>query len=150
MLTAQVNLWKAYLQGDWVAITTNGVLNSSGEAVMGRGCAWEAKLLLPELPRALGAAIAKTGNHVHVWPEWRIATFPTKHHWRDPSSLPLIKQSAIELKAMADQHRWPRIFIPRPGCGLGRLRWPEVHAALASIWNDDRFIVVSPPPRTPA
>ena len=49
---------------DAKAITTNGFIKSNGEAVMGRGCALQAKRAWPELPRIIGQLNKKYGNKV--------------------------------------------------------------------------------------
>jgi len=45
-----------------IAITTNGFVKRNGEAVMGRGCAAQAKNKWPTLPRELGTNIKTVGN----------------------------------------------------------------------------------------
>ena len=63
---AQGDMWKAAISRKPAAlvITTNGFTKSNGEAVMGRGCAREAALANPDLPRMLGMYLDRYGNHV--------------------------------------------------------------------------------------
>jgi hypothetical protein len=56
----------------------------------------------------------------------------------------LVKQSALQLVALIQQHGWTNVLMPRPGCGAGGLRWPEVKAMLEGIF-DDRVCIVSRP-----
>lgn len=137
-----INLWDAYAAERWVCITTNGVIKQNGEAVMGAGVAEEAALRFPELPKLLGQYLAKYGNRVFWFPEWRLITFPTKKHFKWPSQIGLIKTSAEQLVELCNKRGLEGpIYLPRPGCGKGRLDWNDVRKHLEPIL-DDRFIVV--------
>jgi hypothetical protein len=71
-------------------------------------------------------------------------SFPVKHHWRDAADPDLIADSARRLKAAIDiyEPEAKLVVLPRPGCGNGRLEWPQVAEVLAGIL-DDRFLVVT-------
>jgi hypothetical protein len=56
--------------------------------------------------------------------------------------LELIKQSARELMALIEEQGWKQVYLPRPGCFLGRLDWAQVKPAIENIL-DDRVIVCS-------
>lgn len=144
------DLWDFHAIGAWVAITTNGIVRQDGTAVMGRGVAYEAAQRYPWLARSFGLRLRDGGNHVHAFWDIRLFTFPVKAHWRDRADLGLIEQSASELvDFVADLERFrgpQRVYLVRPGCGNGGLRWAEVQPRLAPIL-DDRFIVVERPPR---
>ena len=142
MIEVSGDLWEAHGLGHWVAITTNGVTRKDGACVMGRGVALEAARKFPYLPYELGDRIRTWGNHVHVFGTLRILSFPVKDHWRDPAEILLITRSALEISSdkLAGIVRYP-IYLVRPGCGNGRLRWQDVRHALSEIL-DDRFIVV--------
>ena len=47
---------------DAICITTNGFVRSDGRAVMGRGCALEAKKLFPDIDKKLGEILKTKGN----------------------------------------------------------------------------------------
>ena len=133
------DLWEAQKRG-YIAIPTNGVVDSQGRAVMGKGLALDAKARYPWIPERLGLIIARTGNHVYYFPDAKLFTFPTKGDWKDPSNLGLIRQSAVELKALA----WNlTVFLPRVGCGEGRLNWMEVRKTLEPILSSDNYVVIS-------
>lgn len=136
-------------------ITTNGVVNARGEAVMGRGCAREAASRWPQLSKYLGGVLLGS-NHVHDLGEWvfnsprhrttsgrfHLVNFPVKHRWWDRADLDLIARSAGELRRLVDGSDWELIVVPRPGCGNGRVKWEEVKPLLTDLF-DDRFLVVS-------
>lgn len=148
MIETTGDLWGLARDADAVVITTNGYVNRKGEAVMGRGCALEAKRLHPWLPLRLGAEIRNGGNHVHhftISPEqgarqW-LVTFPVKTAWWETASLMLITQSKHELVKLADQYGWTKIVMPRPGCGNGNLVWDVVRPIISRL--DDRFVVTT-------
>jgi hypothetical protein len=136
-----------------VCITTNGATRrSDGAAVMGRGCALQAKQQWPGLEHTFGALIHKHGNHVQriiranrYW----IVSFPVKHSWQQPADVRLIERSARELMELADREGWKgAILLPRPGCGNGRLLWVNVRKFLEPI-VDDRVVIVAQPHEAP-
>lgn len=163
MIEQEVNLWD--VEADAVVITTNGFVKANGEAVMGRGCAKEAAMRWPWLPRALGGRLSRNGNHLYAWrpgedsntESFYIATFPVKRHWKEPASRELIAQSVGELLLFVKAHETAnpikRVVMPRPGCGNGQLCWNTCgdHCLGDPVWDllkdrlDDRFIVVNYP-----
>lgn len=115
-------------------ITTNGVLDSQGRNVMGKGVALQAKEKSPTLPAIFGAGITLYGNHVY-WPNENpsFLSFPTKNHWRDPSNTLLIARSCCELATLARKFDHFTFYLPRPGCGVGGLKWSDV-SKICSEW----------------
>ena len=131
----------------YVAVPTNGVVKADGCLVMGAGVAKQARdrfrgvrdCGIPSIDTYLGEKVSKHGNRVFLYDgspddpsnsDFRCFSFPTKHHWRDPSDLDLIIESWCSLA----QHACSmgiEVYMPRPGCGLGGLQWEEVKAALA-------------------
>ena len=137
------DVWSFWEQGAWVVITTNGTLNSKGQAVMGRGVAQEAKRRIPLLPQMLGHDLTLSGVRVVPFSVVRIVCFPVKYDWRQPATLDRIRHSA---RALATWVNWlvvaPPVYMVRPGCGAGGLRWEDVRPVIAPCL-DDRFIIVN-------
>jgi hypothetical protein len=143
------DLWQVGI--DTVVITTNGFVKKDGRAVMGRGCAREARdnLTSGSLPidQILGYAIRQDGNHVHDLGSWkhvsgrrfRILTFPVKTNWWEDACPELIERSAGELDITARRMGLRKVAMPQPGCGNGRLSWDEVKPLLSCL--DGRFVV---------
>lgn len=142
------NIWDYYDQGHWIVITTNGIVKSNGEAVMGRGIALQAKTRLPKLPRMLGRYLKEFTNTPYSFGiEYRIITLPTKNNWRYNSDLELIENSCHRLSEMFKYGGYldtfvKEIYLPRPGCSNGGLNWKDVKPILEK-YLDDRFVVVS-------
>src|SRR5258706_2483754 len=141
MIEIEGDLWQAHALGDWIAITTNPVINTLGELVMGRGVALQAAQRFPTLPKVLAQHIKTNGNHVAAFPAYKIIAFPVKHHWRHAASPLLIERSAQELVKLDGLVRRP-IYMVRPGCGNGKLEWEAVKKIIGPILVGDDYIVV--------
>jgi len=127
-----------------IAITTNGFVKRVGTCVMGRGCAKQATIRFPGLPHKLGTRISAEGNHVFYFPEHKLITFPVKHTWWEVADLGLIERSARELLKLIEVKKIQEaVYLPRPGCGNGRLRWEGVRKLLSPILKSDQFYIVT-------
>ncbi len=140
MIIEQGNIWD--MECDVRCITTNGITNANGLAVMGRGVALQAANRYPELKSHLGSSLRSGGNKVYYLPDYDIVTFPTKHHWKQDADLQLIAKSAKELQIMTLYNDWKRVLLPAPGTANGRLSWDNVRPILeflpdsiVVIWN---------------
>ena len=151
MIEIEGNIWD--VECDWICIPTNGCIKRSGKAVMGKGFALEAKRKYKDIDieKALAKHIQQNG---HVFGKllqdsrsgkW-ICSFPTKNNWRYPASLRLIEHAAVQLKtAAAAEDEKPVVAMPRPGCGMGKLLWPNVKKVIGPILSDDNFVIVNLP-----
>jgi hypothetical protein len=142
MIEVKGDLWT--FPAGVIVVTTNGVVKRDGSLVMGGGCALEAAQRYPDLPIMLGQAVREFGNEPFwtLWPDGiQIVSFPTKHHWRDKSDILLIEKGASKIAGMTVL-RDQAVVMPRPGCGLGGLKWDAVKAVIAPIL-DDRFHVIA-------
>jgi hypothetical protein len=140
MIEIRGNLWDYFnLPNHIIFITTNGAITKSNRAVMGRGCALEAKTRFPHLPKVLARLIEMNGNIVQelmtgLW------VFPVKHSWEMDADLSLIKDSAEQLRRMAMIQSNITFTVPRPGCGNGRLSWEDVRPLLIDLPDNVRVI----------
>ena len=136
------NIWDFYNQNSIIAIPTNGTVKRNGEAVMGRGVALQARKKFPDLPEGLGACIKRYGNRVVILDGptklRKMVSFPVKHNWWEKADLKLIEESAKQLASLCPQEE---IYLPRVGCGNGKLDWKDVKPILEKYF-DDRFIIV--------
>lgn len=145
MREARVNIWNfRYDQHNaFTCITTNGVINSHGNLVMGRGVAKQASLKFPGLSKELAALVRVRGNKLHVLSErkgYRLISFPVKNHWQERADLDLIKSSAEQLLCFTRLNRTCIFLLPRPGCGNGGLDWKDVEPVI-SFLPDNVFVV---------
>jgi hypothetical protein len=136
------DIWEKYDQGYWIVITTNGSVKRDGTAVMGRGIALQAKQRFPLLPARLGRIIEEDGNIPAFFPKYRIITLPVKHHWNEGADLNLIYTSCLRLDqgALAVFKIKVPIYMVRPGCGNGGLKWEDVKPVISFLSDD--FVVI--------
>jgi len=136
------NIWET--DCDIICVTTNGVVKSNGELVMGKGVALQAKQRYPILAKRLGNMVSLYENKPYLIVydniKYDIISLPTKYHWRDKSDIELIKNSLIIIKNMISEDH--TIALSRPGCGNGGLKWEDVKKVIEPIL-DDRFTVYS-------
>lgn len=151
--TVTGDLWQLMTANyDAIGIPTNGQVKRLGDAVMGAGVAKAAaQRWNPWLQEHLGAALSRYGNKIHVFedivsdkpaPRW-IFSFPTKDHWRDPSSMDLIAKSCLDLMLEIEKRHWSTVIMPAPGCGLGALKWRDVRAVVDSICDDRVHVAIA-------
>jgi hypothetical protein len=142
MKEERLDLWAIHKQGIPIAITTNGGVRRDGACVMGRGIAFQAKTLYPGFPFIVGKLINEGGNHAYIvnipGSPAPLITLPVKHYWSDEADLELIARSVMELVELTDHFN--RIYLPRPGCGNGRLTWETVRPVIEPFL-DNRFTV---------
>ncbi len=98
--------------------------------VSGAGLAKEFKRRYPEMHTAYARA-CKRGELGWIW-MWTstesdaVLCFPTKEHWRDPSTLGLIELGLSELVRTYRRLGITSIAFPALGCGNGGLDWADV------------------------
>ena len=143
MREVEGNLWDPKFNPCWRCITTNGILNKRGEAVMGKGCALEARKKYPHLPSALGESLRLHGNIVQPFPETKLVAFPVKYHWKDRASLSLIKESCLQLRSLIDRGYFEgmTILLPRPGCGAGGILWDDIKMEIGDKLPDTVAVI---------
>ena len=134
------DLWDLHADGEIIAITTGGALDWQGACLMPRGCAAQARKRFTGIEKVLGTLIDTYGNHVHDLGN-RIVSFPVENSPYENPDNRLIEQSCRELVALVTRQGWPKIIVPRPGCGGGGLEWDEVKLLLARYF-DERFHII--------
>lgn len=146
------DLWEIGKKGEWIAIPTNGIVTANGKLVMGRGLAYQFKIGNSGVDRLLGDMVQQHGNVPILLPQERVVTFPTKYHFKDPSNLELIYESADHIFQMWEHphamhaQREDILYLPRVGCGNGGLLWGQVRPVLLSVFDHDpRFVIVTHP-----
>ena len=142
------NIWTS--QCDWICITTNGLLNNKGSAIMGAGLALQAKKKMKGCEIILGQKIKNGGNHVYQFgqlPKDKIlVSFPTKNNWRDNSCLQLIEQSCQELSHLWENEvklsplKIPTVGLTKVGCLNGGLDYEtQVRPILQKYFGNEKM-----------
>ena len=150
MLEEKGNLWKKHADGNCIIIPTNGCVNSSGHAIMGRGLAKECKDKYVMIPQLYGEHLKSYIKHNLLAPpyillEYKIILFQTKTDWKQDSKLDVIELSADTLCKQVKSLRTQSIisssiYLPHLGCGEGNLKWDDVRDVLKIL--DDTFIAL--------
>lgn len=141
MLEIHGNIWDNWTADSWLGITTNGDVKRSGECVMGRGIALQVSKKFPEFPEKLGKSIQISGNVPLFFKNYRLFSFPVKHHWHEKASLTLIKASCEHLQDFMEKHKF-KMLLPKPGCGNGKLSWEEVKPVMEKYFKDNDNLVI--------
>lgn len=121
------NVWDVLNYTTSVCILTNNTVLENGNNIMGAGIAKEAKTRNPGLEKVCGNAIL---NHYYSLGYDSISgaemlRFPTKDKVWEDSELEIIVESLIRLKEYCTSNPNKKVYLPRPGCGCGRLDWEE-------------------------
>ena len=128
-----------YIKADMLAYPLQTITNTVNcVGAMGKGLALQFKRQFPmyndDYVQRCSDEQVKTGKpyifegpyglpaEVHPW----ILSFPTKDHWKDKSKLIWIEDGLDYV--VANYERWgiTSLGMPKLGCGLGGLGWPEV------------------------
>lgn len=138
------SIWVYFLvQDHFICLTTNGTVKKNGEAVMGRGNAKQATILVPGIAKNLAEYLEANGNHAGHFHEATagLIVFPVKHNWWENADLGLIAESTAWLKLEAKCNPDRTYHLPRPGCGNGKLDWAIVKPLLVdlpdNVWVHD-------------
>ncbi len=141
------SIWVHYgIAKHYVCITTNGTTRKDGQAVMGRGNAKQAKIVIPEVAIFLGRYLRKNGNragfledseYMQAWN--RVIVFPVKQQWWQEADIGLIRASEFWLRKEAKENPDYVYHLPRPGCGNGQKDWesevkPIVSNLPENVW----------------
>lgn len=152
MLEETCNIWNKYNQDETICITTNGYIKANGQAVMGKGVAQQATRCFFNIQAELGRLIQNHGNVVQtIYP--RVISFPVKPKrgicnihksnvvihmrekfnpgyvvpgWAMQASIELIQQSLWTLSLAYHIKAFDKVYLPKPGCGAGGLKWPRI------------------------
>ncbi len=121
-----------YTEGDLFASPAQTLVNPVNTVgVMGKGLAWQFKQRYPAMFQAYRTACSThhlTVGQLQIFraeAHW-ILNFPTKQHWRQPSTLTHIETGLQTFAATYAAEGITSIAFPALGCGLGQLRWSQV------------------------
>lgn len=146
------DIWDKYDAAWDICIPVNGYVMKSGRLVMGRGVAQQARERFHFLDELIGGKfyrvgyyVMKVAPHIFVFPvkpvigqvglgkynvlpryRARYKEFDTIPGWAMMADLQLISHSLYQLRRLHDAGTFDRIYLPKPGCGNGGLKWEVV------------------------
>lgn len=146
-----------YAKGNLLDAPVEALVNTVNEVgVMGKGIARMFRDAFPENAVVYEQACARrevrvgrvfvTESQRLFGPRW-IIHFPTKKHWRQPSTLGWVRDGLGDLKRVVLQHGIRSLAVPALGCGNGGLDWRQVRPEIESVFgelNDVDVIVYEP------
>lgn len=132
-----------------IIYTSDSIFNSPAQTlvnpvncvgVMGKGLALAFKHCFPDIMKKYTYACNDRSLKVGVLLPCRIEgkiilCFPTKHHWRDQSTLSIIQ---CGLQAFIETYHAigvTSVSFPKLGCGLGGLDWKQVQPLMEKYLN---------------
>lgn len=147
MILEKGNMWDVFEETDAFVITTNPIINSRGEVVMGRGIAKEAMERFPSIGKDFAVALDIAGDCFGQAPgvghigdyglnSVPILWFMVKDHWKHHADLRIIKRSMHMLAAGAMYEPCKRFDLNFPGIGNGRLAREDVLPIIEQLPNN--------------
>jgi len=134
-------------QGDILRADAEALVNTVNcVGVMGRGIALQFKKAFPDnyfkeyrdacdsKELQPGKMLVHNLNRLHN-PRY-VIDFPTKRHWKGKSRMEDIEAGLLALVNEIRNREIHSIAIPPLGCGLGGLRWVEVHARIEKAFQN--------------
>ena len=111
--------------------------------VMGKGLALRFARVFPDNRRAYALACSErrlAPGRLFVFETGRrgraetIVNLPTKRHWRDPSRIEDVASGIAALAELTGKRGFASLAVPKLGCGLGGLDWPEVRPMIEAAF----------------
>lgn len=120
----------------FIIVTTNSFLTSEIKLVMGRGAAYDLKVIVPGIDLIFGKMINETCGHLGryglVFHE-RYGAFQVKYRFNQKARLDLITYSISRLSTVANRDRKSIFNVNYPGIGNGELKEHQVRPILEML-----------------
>lgn len=144
MILKTGNIWESYDQAELFLFTSNSIIKSNGELVMGSGIAMEVRDKHKGIAKRLGTMLLnkgfKSGDIYGMLfdTKTKIAAFQTKTHYSEKSPIELVQYSTnilAELALFIDGE----IHMTMPACGHGGRTVEEILPIVSKL-PDNVFI----------
>ena len=116
------------IRGDLFQSANSLVHCVSETMTMGRGIATEFKRRFGQVDELL-AQRKQVGQVAYLYDDkhdrYIFYLVTKKHHWQKPT-LKSMRKCLSDLRSVCEQLKVDRLDMPRIGCGLDRLKWPQV------------------------
>ena len=135
MILRTGNMFDHIDECDVLLVTTNCIVKSNGELVMGSGAALQAKLYDTSLPRRLARKILEKGVRygLIIFEDSKIGAFQTKYHFSSSAKYEIIAYSTTLLCDWVNRNKQKTVFLNYPGIGLGGLKEERVYRVISKL-----------------
>lgn len=120
----------------FIIVTTNSFLTSEIKLVMGRGAAYDLKVIVPGIDLIFGKMINETCGHLGryglIFHE-KYGAFQVKYRFNKRARLDLITYSVSRLSTVANRDRKSIFNVNYPGIGNGELKEHQVRPILEML-----------------
>ncbi len=120
----------------FIIVTTNSFLTSEVKLVMGRGAAYDLKVIVPGIDLIFGKMINETCGHLGryglIFHE-RYGAAQVKYRFNEKARLDLVRYSMTRLSTVANRDEKSFYNINYPGIGNGGLKEHEVRPILEML-----------------
>lgn len=130
------NIWDDFNVLDYICVTTNAIIKSNGNLVMGAGIAKQASFKEDQLKVIWGKQLQEKGlvNKIYGLLAFnKYIAFQTKLDWKNPSTLEIIRYSTNKLKMLAEKYPDKTFGLPYPGVNNGGLSKQIVRPLLLDL-----------------
>ena len=142
------DLWSLHARGYTLIIPTEGLRAPSSQALLNTKHARIAALRFPHFGAELGNLIAQSGHHSYHFPDYQLITLPISQDNAGRTPVDSLTRVIKQVGRFVDVHRLSLIACPYWESDPAALTWDAILGVIEKHW-DDRFTLVSDPPRTP-
>ena len=148
----QGNIFEIAGDGQAICIPVNGSVDEDGNAMMDSGLAKIAverygqkiRQRLGECVKTYGNRAFILGNASNISGTHFVLSYPTKNDYREKSAnVSLICKSGEQIEGICTKYNITKCYLPKVGCGSGKLDWENTVEPWLSQMLDDRFVVVT-------
>jgi hypothetical protein len=107
---------------------------------MGREVAKQASVIFKNLKYDLAYVNSNFPLEPYYFSKYNVFSFPVKRKGHEIADMELIISSAHKLVELVELRGFQKVFMPKPGCGNGKLLWEDVKPKIDFL--DDGFHIV--------
>lgn len=139
--------WFLHARGATIIVPSNGIIQDRPQAILMTKHARVAAQRYPALSQELGELIHRSGHHSYYFQDARILTLPIGNPDATHLDIELLTKGLKQSVRFAASFSLSTLICPQWEISDPTYSWESLTALLATHW-DDRFTVVTEPPRS--